>query len=81
MKAAIIACGAGKTAKTPAAELAAKIRGHKVVWASWGNLSVRKAGRRALRIIARDESHASIMTRLKEALALLPETEWPEVRR
>lgn len=80
VSAAIFSCGPGKTAKTTAADLAAKIKGHKVVWASWGRLAVKKEGRRSLVVIARDESHAAIMTRLKAALALLPENESPEVR-
>ena len=66
-----------KTAtRTPAAELARRIRGLRRVTIGYGTACARRS-RRMVTIAY--GSYADLVTRLREAIALLPEAERPEI--
>jgi hypothetical protein len=66
----------GNKAKTPAAELARRIRGLPRVTIVYGEACARRNGRMVT--IAKG-SRDGVLTRLREAIALLPEHERPEI--
>jgi hypothetical protein len=72
---ATIGC-TGDKATTPAAKLVERIRGLRRVTISFGTACARRNGRMVT--IARG-GHGDVVMRLREAAALLPENERPEI--